>query len=186
MTKTDANQRALDDLNKLAGKTFDDENHADHEFGQALAYHFETIRTALTRPDDEEKLNSAYTQRMIAVRMLAVMSGCNYGLGKDDNEDWDDEWRTVVYIDLPQGQVSWHIAPHDLHLFDDFPQYKGKWDGNSNGSSAEFAKKVHPDNEVIRDDLTGFINDGCSARPEDKHHALQALEKLKELEGRDV
>lgn len=89
-----------------------------------------------------DKLNEIYSERMIVVCMLAKMSGCNYGLGKDDNVDWEDEWRNVVYIDLPEGQVSWHIAPQDMHMFDDFPAYQGKWDGTFNGRSAEFAKSV--------------------------------------------
>lgn len=89
------------------------------------------------------KLNAAYTERMLAVRMLAVLSGYNYGLGKDDNTHWDDEWRNVVYIDLPQGQVSWHIAPHDMHIFEGFPVYDGKWDGKFNGRDTEFAKSVN-------------------------------------------
>ncbi len=89
-----------------------------------------------------EKVNEAYTQRMMVVRMLALKSGCKFGLGKDDNEDWDDEWRNVVYIDLPEGQVSYHIAPHDMHLFNDFPVYEGKWDGKFSGGCVEFIKSI--------------------------------------------
>lgn len=90
----------------------------------------------------EEKLNNVYTERMIVVRMLAGLAlskGMNAGIGKDDTEQ-GDEWCNVVYIDLPQGQVSWHIAPRDLHMFEDLPVYKGKWDGTYNGRDPEFAK----------------------------------------------
>lgn len=92
--------------------------------------------------DAKAKLDAVYSERMLVVSMLAKMSGCSYGLGKDDNIDWEDEWRNVVYIDLPQGQVSWHIAPTDMHLFEGFPEYTGKWDGTFNGRSADFAKSV--------------------------------------------
>lgn len=91
-----------------------------------------------------DRKSTAYTERMIAVRLLVLKSGLNYGVKKDDNESWDDDWRNVVYIDLPEGQVSWHIAPHDLHLFDDFPQYTGKWDVGCNGKSVSFAKSIKP------------------------------------------
>lgn len=102
----------------------------------------------------KSKVNAAYTERMQVVLMLAKMSGCKYGVGKDDNESWEDEWRNVVYIDLPQGQVSWHIAPHDMHLFEGFPTYEGKWDGTFNGRSADFAKSV---SNTERDALRAFI-----------------------------
>lgn len=86
--------------------------------------------------------DKAYTQRMIAVCIFAKTSGFNYGIGKDDNEKWDDEWRNVVYIDTPAGQISYHIAPQDFHIFADFPQYSGKWDGKFNGADIEFAKTI--------------------------------------------
>jgi hypothetical protein len=93
---------------------------------------------------NKEALDEAYTQRMIVVRMLAIHSGCTYGVGRDANEDWDDDWRNVVYVDLPEGQVSWHISPRDLHLFEDFPKYEGMWDGLFNGRNADFAKSMKP------------------------------------------
>lgn len=91
-----------------------------------------------------DNLNKPYSERMMVVRLLAITCGFQYGVGKDDNENWDDEWRNVVYIDLPQGQVSWHIAPHDMHLFEDFPKYEGKWDGNFNGNDVDFIKSMKP------------------------------------------
>lgn len=92
-------------------------------------------------------VNKAYTQRMLVVRLLAVTAGSvgfSFGIGKDNNEHWDDEWRNVIYIDLPHGQFSWHIAPHDLHLFSDFPPYKGNWDGTFLGQSVDFIKSIKP------------------------------------------
>lgn len=92
----------------------------------------------------EERTVRAYTERMIAVRLLAIYSGFPYGVGKDTNESWDDEWRNVVYIDLPSGQISWHIAPNDLHLFADFPPYTKGWDGTFKNRSTEFALSIKP------------------------------------------
>lgn len=114
--------------------------------------------------DTNEKVDLAYTQRMMVVRMLALKSGCKFGLGKDDNEEWDDEWRNVVYIDLPEGQVSYHIAPHDMHLFNDFPVYEGKWDGKFSGGCIEFIKSIQAqekpcvDVEWLIDDIEDAIS----------------------------
>ena len=87
----------------------------------------------------QDRLQKAYTERMIAVKLLCLYCKCPYGIGKDTNESWDDEWRNVIYIDLPCGQVSWHVAPNDLHLFKDFPEYVGVWDGTFKGRNVEFA-----------------------------------------------
>lgn len=90
----------------------------------------------------QNSVDSAYTQRMLVVRLLALKSGSRYGVGKDNNSHWDDEWRNVIYIDLPEGQVSWHIAPHDLHIFKDFPKYDGDWDGKFNGRDEKFILSI--------------------------------------------
>jgi len=89
-----------------------------------------------------DKLNNAYAQRncvaILAVK-LAIANGLNAGKGKDDNADWEDEWRNVIYIDLPNGkQVSWHIAPTEIHLLKDIPEYIGKWDGTYLSKTGEF------------------------------------------------
>ena len=46
---------------------------------------------------------------------LALAHGINAGIRLDNNEP---EW-PVVYIDLPTGQVSWHM-----------PQHTSQWDGH--------------------------------------------------------
>jgi len=79
------------------------------------------------------RIERAYSERnftaVLAV-VLAIRLGLSAGKGIDDNEDWDDEWRNVVYINLPGGgQLSWHIAPGDLSLLDDIPLFEGGWDG---------------------------------------------------------
>jgi hypothetical protein len=58
------------------------------------------------------------TRNKLVLVALGCALGCEYeaGIGIDPNEpDWP-----VVYIDLPTGQVSWHIEP-----------YKGTWDGHT-------------------------------------------------------
>jgi hypothetical protein len=92
-----------------------------------------------------DKINEVYTQRMLVVCMFAKAMGAlgySYGTGLDDNTSWDISWRTVVYVDTPDGQVSWHVAPDDKHIFEDFPEYTGVWDGKSNGCNADFVKNL--------------------------------------------
>ena len=93
--------------------------------------------------NSKEQINAAYSERNKAVIILAKLAlqfGLNAGKGKDDNEEWDDEWRNVVYVDLPDGQVSWHISPTELHLISDLPEYNGKWDGTFKKNDDNFIK----------------------------------------------
>lgn len=89
---------------------------------------------------DEEAtgLEVAYGERNRCVYLIVLLAqalGLRVGMGRHiDKEDvpWDDEWRNVVYVDLPSGQVSWHI--HDSEMtwgFDALPKYPDPWDGHT-------------------------------------------------------
>ncbi|MEJ1472138.1 MAG: hypothetical protein RPU59_13890 [Candidatus Sedimenticola sp. (ex Thyasira tokunagai)] len=78
------------------------------------------------------RVDSAYLERNRSIALLAKMAmalGLTAGVGQDNNEDWSPEWRNVVYIDLPTGQVSWHFHEREKYLFEALPTYTGKWDG---------------------------------------------------------
>lgn len=90
--------------------------------------------------DIDDRLSRAYRERCILMVALAKMSlhcGMKAGVGKDDNETWDDEWRTVLYADTPMGQVSIHPGPENLDLLEGLPQYDGKWDGTFRSRTGE-------------------------------------------------
>lgn len=87
----------------------------------------------------------AYTERAIVVKALCSLAaklGYAYGVGIDDIETNEPEWRNVVYVDLPEGQISWHISPDDWSMFALVPEYTGKWDGTFNSRDIEFGKKI--------------------------------------------
>lgn len=86
-------------------------------------------------------LDRAYTQRTIVSVLLAKMAlqaGYKAGVGKDNKENWDDEWKTILYVELPYGQISWHVAPWDRHMLVGLPEYHGAWDGTFNSRDPEF------------------------------------------------
>lgn len=62
---------------------------------------------------------------------LAERLGYRVGLGVDPDEpDWP-----VLFIDLPTGQLSWHIATGELiPVWDD---YNGAWDGHDHEEKAD-------------------------------------------------
>lgn len=87
--------------------------------------------------DRDAHLDAVYVQRnelAVAFVKAALAAGWNAGRGTDPQAD--HEWSNVVYVDLPDGrQVSWHIAPHQAHLLDGLPFYKGEWDRTFVGRS---------------------------------------------------
>jgi hypothetical protein len=98
----------------------------------------------------QELFDRAYSQRALVVKLLVVMCsrlGYDYGWGIDDNEDWEMEWRHVMYVQLPEGQFSWHIAPQDQPLFHDISkQFNGKWDGSYKSRDINYVSGIHPNN----------------------------------------
>ena len=72
----------------------------------------------------ESTPDEAYLDRNLAVQALAKMGEkCGYKVGIKDDPEWP-----ILYINLPTGQVSWHIPKNEL--IEVFPTYAGKWDGH--------------------------------------------------------
>ena len=75
--------------------------------------------------ENESTPDEAYLDRNLAVQVMAKMAQeLHYRVGvKDEKTDWP-----ILYVDLPTGQVSWHIPKKEL--MGDLPIYEGKWDGH--------------------------------------------------------
>ncbi len=69
--------------------------------------------------------HAAYLDRNLAVMALAKLAkqqGYTVGIKQDPQEP---EW-PVIMIDLPSGQVGWHIPVAELR--GNWPNYMGEWD----------------------------------------------------------
>jgi len=80
-----------------------------------------------------EEKNSIYTERNLCVALIAQYAksvGHKVGIKEHQGEDWEDEWRNVLFIDLPTGQVSWHLHKDELVNFPGIGPYTGEWDGH--------------------------------------------------------
>lgn len=77
-------------------------------------------------------LNSVYAERNAIVSLATKMAiALGYESGFRTDEQAEDEWKTVIYINLPTGQVSWHIHERELLWFRHLPQFSQSWDGHS-------------------------------------------------------
>lgn len=70
-------------------------------------------------------------ERSLAVLLLAKLAE-SQGLtvGRKADPEASLMWRNLIFIDLPTGQVSWHIHKDEWNDFLRFPLYKGEWDGH--------------------------------------------------------
>lgn len=86
--------------------------------------------------------DAAYTERNRCVALIAAVGravGWTSGIGEHPKDDaaWDPEWRTIVYVDLPKGQASWHFHDRDRSLLDGLPPYARAWDGHTSEQKYE-------------------------------------------------
>jgi len=81
-----------------------------------------------------EELNKVYAERDMCVALIARMAnllGWKTDITQHQGEEWEDEWRNVVIIQLPTGQVSWHIHDSEKEWFSEIRTFLLQWDGHT-------------------------------------------------------
>lgn len=79
--------------------------------------------------------DSAYKERNLLVAALSKVFPAHLALHPDEDTEWEDDWRTIVFIEIPVGkgkttQVSWHIHESEKSLFKHLPEGRNDWDGH--------------------------------------------------------
>jgi hypothetical protein len=101
-------------------------------------------KTALALRDELAKVteskNSAYSERNALVAILARMYPSE--LQTTDIPGWHPDWHNCVYIDTPQGQMSWHYLLRDAPLFAGLPRYEKEWEGHTTEEKYERLAKL--------------------------------------------
>ncbi|GGS98800.1 hypothetical protein GCM10010156_66150 [Planobispora rosea] len=87
-------------------------------------------------PDDgagdgpADPLRSVYAER---AALIAYLAGQHPAVIVENDLSAPD--MALIYLDTPAGQLSWHLHPHDLHLFDHVARVTAPagpvWDGHS-------------------------------------------------------
>ena len=76
--------------------------------------------------------NGAYSERNKLVAALSMMFPASLERHPEEDKTWEDDWRWVVYLDLPTGQASWHLHDSEVVQFGHLPRMAGrKWDGHT-------------------------------------------------------
>ena len=86
------------------------------------------------RDSYKKELDGVYTERAQCVATLcAHWHNLGFTIGIDAHSgEWDEDWRNIVYAELPTGQVSWHMHISDLPLFSHIPHRDFTSDGHTN------------------------------------------------------
>ena len=120
------------------------------ELGQ-LKLTTENERDAYRKRKDE-----AYEERnrLVAVfASIAVMLGWPAGMGQHvdvEGEDWDPEWKTLVVVQTPEGQASWHFHDSQRYLVDHLPEYAPKWDGHNTKTKYERLMRLAVEKAMVQ------------------------------------
>jgi hypothetical protein len=94
----------------------------------------EAFRSLEERDNYKKRKDDAYTERnrvVAAFAKLATIMDWPVAVTRTAIEGWSEDWHGCVFIDTPQGQVSWHF--HDSHagLFKHLPHGPAIWDGHT-------------------------------------------------------
>lgn len=93
--------------------------------------------------DLDEQKNIAYRERNRCVALIAQMA-VQLGLpvGLSDAHEPEEGFVKVLMLDLPSGQVSWHIPNDELHYFEGLPEYDKPWDKHT--TERKYFRVVNP------------------------------------------
>lgn len=101
------------------------------------------------------ELDRAYYERNALVAALAKVYPSKLARHSAEDGEWDDDWRYVVLIDSPAGQLSWHLHVSHMPLFEhlDISPRHDLWDGHTTVEKyerlASLCAKYDPDTSPI-------------------------------------
>ncbi len=76
--------------------------------------------------------NNAYSERNKLVAALSKLFPASLETHPESDLTWENDWRWIVFINLPTGQVSWHIHDSELPQFSHLYRICGRvWDGHT-------------------------------------------------------
>lgn len=95
--------------------------------------------------------DQAYKERNTLVLLLSKIFPSWLGRHPEEDKDWEDDWRWIVFIMLPTGQCSWHI--HDTE-WEDFACHlvevkEKRWDGHSTEEKYRRIEQYQPLDECF-------------------------------------
>ncbi|MGM0607181.1 MAG: hypothetical protein ACQESP_02055 [Candidatus Muiribacteriota bacterium] len=101
----------------------------------------------------EDKLYRERNRLVALCGVLAKKQNYNAGIKKHSGDDYKKDRGTVFYIDLPTGQISYHIKNCEKNLFRFFKKYNKEFDGH------DFEEKYDRIMEFIENENDKVLSD---------------------------
>lgn len=107
--------------------------HLDIETCEELTLLRSTARDTLYQAINslEYTKNQAYSERNQLVCLLSKLFPASLERHSEEDKDWENDWRWIVFISLPTGQCTWHIHDSERPQFDHLDTLGTKWDGHT-------------------------------------------------------
>ena len=107
----------------------------DYELQKSVKEFMEELSEIRQLDDEAKRLreakDSAYTERNKLVALLSSMYPSHLCVHDPNDTAWEDDWRTIVCIHSPAGQVTWHIHDSEIHMFTNLAFSESHWDGHT-------------------------------------------------------
>lgn len=133
-----------------------------------------------------EAKEKAYDERNRLVAVLSKMFPSHLCRHPKEDKDWDDEWRWIICIHTPVGQMTWHIQDKQMALLMHLSPGENHWDGHTTEDKYQRLEKLEGpgvqkvfDRELAADveaSLSGLLythGEKCS-KPEGECEAVKA------------
>lgn len=79
----------------------------------------------------QPQLDAVYTERNALVCALSKLWPSFLMDHPSTDDSWDPEWRNIVCIHAPVGQLTWHIHDRELPMFAHLHRAPNHWDGHT-------------------------------------------------------
>ena len=86
--------------------------------------------------EEKKSKDNAYSERNKLVQFLSLLYPAHMKRHPEDDTDWEDDWRNIVCIHSPMGQLTWHIHDSEASMFSHLnrapdPFADCEWDGHT-------------------------------------------------------
>lgn len=75
--------------------------------------------------------DNAYSERNNLVAFLSRLYPSHLCRHSEEDKTWEDDWRWIVCIHSPQGQLTWHLHDSDIYKFRHLVKVEDHWDGHT-------------------------------------------------------
>lgn len=101
---------------------------------------------------EQSEKDQAYAERNQLVLFLSYLYPSYLARHEESDTAWEDDWRWIVVVAGPHGQMSWHI--HDLEYvkFEHLPRLKAyKWDGHTREEKYQRLRACGITSKILRE-----------------------------------